>query len=94
MSHHNLDFQNKTEWYKGELAYAKQQRMIKEARRAGMKAQPIVRVRPLVQATAEVVAGALAWVSSLFASWSCRLRTRYRAAPAAETLESQPNPCS
>jgi hypothetical protein len=92
MSYHHLDFHNKTEWYRGEMAYAKQQRMIKEAKRAGMKIRPIVQVRPLAAAALAAATQALIRISSLFTSWRCQLRSRFGTAPATETLVSQPKP--
>ncbi len=89
MSHHNLDFHNKSEWYRAELAYAKQQRMIKEARRAGMKVQPIS-ARPLLTAMAQ----ALTRVNSLITTLSRRLRSQPRPIPVTGAAESTSNPCS
>jgi hypothetical protein len=90
MSHSNLDFHNKTEWYRGELAYAKQQRMIKEARRAGMKLNPAFSVQPLLTAMTQVTT----WINSLIAAWSTSLRSRGKPIPVTGTIEDPSSSCS
>jgi hypothetical protein len=90
MSHHNLDFVNRTEQYRREIAFAQQQRMIKEAQRAGMVLPPLVPVRPLAMALARL----LTRFASLLAAWSCSLQARYAPVTPSAPLESQSSPCS
>ena len=95
MDHFDARFSIETERRRGEMAIARQHRMVKEAQRAGMRIPLLLSLSNVnISPLAVALAHSLDWLGYLFAVWSCRLQSRYASVPFEVSPESQSSPCS